>query len=622
MSLAHRRAGSFARASFIVAVAALLQSCGGGGSSNGSGGNGNGNGNGNDTTPGVTANTTTVSQAAEPGDLGPTGAITLTVTNPPDEGLFVGGNFSANGIEAIDLVTLNETQAQVVVYFRLPGSLPDGTYDDDITLQVCLDDACNDEIRGSPLAFTTHYTVSGGRAATIDRDTVELEVDSQDPNNKRETIRVTLDEFAEGGFYVEAEQSTNAVLETYVVTQSQTDANVDITFKSGSEVGTGPHDDTVTIRVCYESSCARQLEGSPFTVTTRLNVSVGAEPGFAPMPFLSRVALPHDVVDAEFDKALNALVMVSNQPSNAIYVYDVATGVERSQALPKRPMAVSVAPDGQTAAVGHDALVSVFDLTTLGQPGAPDPTLLNVSSDMFDIVLDGNGFVHVFPLTDQWEQPHSIEIATNTETLGNASIYDSTRARLHPNGQWIYTADNGLSPSDIAKLDITSGAAAALYDSPYHGDYEMCGNLWFSEDGATIYTACGNTFRSSADQAQDMIYTGGLELSPSDFYGWQVRSLSQSDADDEIALIESERYTCEIVPGSAGPCYTHLALYESQFLNKLATYAIGPVSVDGQDYAQHGLYVFHDPLTGHKLVIGKALDSPDPLQAYFLSVVE
>jgi hypothetical protein len=622
MSLAYRRTGSFARVSIIVAIAALLQSCGGGSGGNGNGGNGNGNGSGNDTTPGVTANTTTVTESAEAGALGPSGFVTLTVTNPPDEGLFVAGQFSTNGIETIDLVTLNETQAQVVVYFRLPGSLQDGTYDDDIGLQICLDDACDDEIRGSPLAITTHYTVSGGRAATIDRDTVELEVDSQDSSNKRETIRVTLDEFAEGGFHVEAEPSTNAILDTFVANQSQTEANVDVTFMAGTDVGTGAHDDTVTIRVCYEPTCARQLEGSPFTVTTRLTVSVGAEPDVDPMPFLSRVALPHDVVDVEFDKALNALVMVSNQPSNAIHVYDVATGVERSQALPKRPMAVSIAPDGQTAAVGHDALVSVFDLTTVGQTGAPDPTLLNVSSDMFDIVIDGNGFVHAFPLTDQWVQPHSIEIATNTETLGNALIYDRTRARLHPNGQWIYTADNGLSPSDIAKLDITSGTAEGLYDSPYHGDYGMCGDLWFSEDGQTIYTACGNTFRSSADQAQDMIYTGGLELSPSDLYGWHVRSLSQSAADEEIALIEAERYACEILPGDVGPCYTHLALYESQFLNKLATYAIGPVTVDGQDYAQHGLFVFHDPLTGHKLVIGKALGSPDPLQAYFLSVVE
>ena len=151
----------------------------------------------------------------------------------------------------------------------------------------------------------------------------------------------------------------------------------------------------------------------------------------------------------------------------------------------------------------------------------------------------------------------------------------------------------------------------------------MCGNLWFSEDGETIYTACGNAFRSSATQAQDMIYTGAMELTPSDYtYGWRIHSLSESEQGDEIALVEDDDYACDIWPGEAGPCYSHFARYERQSLAKLATYSMGLVTVDGFDYAQRGMHVFHDAANGRKYVIGRAVNSPDQLQTYFLSVVE
>src|SRR5205823_14490036 len=85
--------------------------------------------------------------------------------------------------------------------------------------------------------------------------------------------------------------------------------------------------------------------------------------------------------------------------------------------------------------------------------------------------------------------------------------------RLHPGGASIYTATNGLSPANIEKLNISGGTASYAYGSPYWGDYSICGNLWISENGARIYTACGNVFRSTADQATDMRYMGRVNES-------------------------------------------------------------------------------------------------------------
>ena len=115
------------------------------------------------------------------------------------------------------------------------------------------------------------------------------------------------------------------------------------------------------------------MQGSPFSVSSTFTVGTVPEPGVTPLDVASRVALPHDVIDAEFSKTLNRIVMVGNYPANALYLYDPASGTEQQQALSAIPIAVSISPDGLTAAVGHDATITVVDLTMVGQPGAPAP---------------------------------------------------------------------------------------------------------------------------------------------------------------------------------------------------------------------------------------------------------
>src|SRR5207247_2440005 len=158
--------------------------------------------------------------------------------------------------------------------------------------------------------------------------------------------------------------------------------------------------------------------------------------------------------------------------------------------LPVAPTAVSVAPGGMTAAAGHNGWVSHVNLS----PAAITSTFA-VSADVLDVVLAANRYAYAFPRHDQWETIRCINLTTGAETQsGVSSIYAGTLAKLHPNGTAIYGADNGLSPSDIEKYDISGGTARYLYDSPYHGDFPMCGDLWISNDGLRIFTRCGNVF--------------------------------------------------------------------------------------------------------------------------------
>jgi hypothetical protein len=249
--------------------------------------------------------------------------------------------------------------------------------------------------------------------------------------------------------------------------------------------------------------------------------------------------------------------------------------------LPLTPTAVSVSPDGLFAAVGHNGWISYIDLSA--------NSLIKtfaVTTDVLDIILDGNGYVHAFPRRDQWAKISSINIATEQEVLSSGySIYAGTLARLHPDGTSIYGADNGLSPSDIEKYDISAGTAAYLYDSPYHGDFSMCGNLWIAEDGLRIFTRCGNVFRSSSDQAQDMTYNGALEN-----LGGQIVSLDHSGETGMVSTIVRD----SVYSNPNSLLDTQIHFYNYDFLTDAGSVNLPDFTVGSNTFAAHGKFVFHN----------------------------
>lgn len=397
---------------------------------------------------------------------------------------------------------------------------------------------------------------------------------------------------------------------------SDTEALVTLRFAQPSQSSPGTYDGAVTILVCYDQACASPLDGSPLTIQTHYTITGDLpQSDLDPITPSSISALAHDVVDAEYSAVLDEVVMVASYPASALYLHDPHTGTVRQLALVKTPTAVSVGPDGHHAVVGHDGLLSYVDLDMVGQPGYV-PVTWPVSADVLDIVLAGNGYAYAFPRYDQWESIRSIRLSTGVETLGGESIYAGTLARLHPSGSKMYGADNGLSPSDIERYEFSGGTAQLVYDSPYHGDYAMCGNLWFSRNGANIFTACGNIFRASDVRNLDMRYAGSLSLSTDQLYGYRITSLSQSDSKSEVALLEAPPYCSQ---GSS--CEDRFRLYESSYFSSIGTYWVPNMKVSGNDYRQHGLFVFHDAAGTARILITRLEGMPNPDAEYYLSVM-
>lgn len=220
-----------------------------------------------------------------------------------------------------------------------------------------------------------------------------------------------------------------------------------------------------------------------------------------------KLVLKGDVIDAEYSKTKDQLVFVSSNPSK-ITIYNTSTANTDDIPLIYTPTCVSISQDGETAVVGHDGHISYINLRTKSIIKT-----YSVSCYALDVVLGNNKWAYVFPKENQWTYLRCINMNTldsHEEPSTGNQIYAGTKGRLHPSGKYIYGADNGVSPSDIEKFDIQNGSAKLIYDSPYHGDYPMNGNLWFSEDGNRIFTRGKTVLKTSEIKSQDMIYNGRI----------------------------------------------------------------------------------------------------------------
>ncbi|WP_242393118.1 PKD domain-containing protein [Anaeromyxobacter oryzisoli] len=323
--------------------------------------------------------------------------------------------------------------------------------------------------------------------------------------------------------------------------------------------------------------------------------------------------LGHAVVDAEYSRALERVVIVGTSP-NRLYLADPVGMTEQSVDLSLAPTSVSVSPDGLHAAVGHNGWVSYVRLSPA--PLVVEKTIAT-TADVLDVVLAGNGWIYAFPRVDQWAEIHCLEISTAKEVLSaDWSIYAGTKAKLHPGGTSIYGADNGVSPSDIEKYDIASGTAKYLYDSPYHGDYAMCGDLWISEDGLRIFTACGNTFHSNTVQGttagSDMTYAGALEGTAR--VRWVDHSLA---AHRVLAIPAADPWAYPPQPAADA----ELRVFSDDYLARQETVALPHLGISGTGYLVHGRFVFFSKDGTRRFVLGQVDASsgllvPDALVAY------
>jgi hypothetical protein len=227
---------------------------------------------------------------------------------------------------------------------------------------------------------------------------------------------------------------------------------------------------------------------------------------------------------------------------------------------------------------------------------------LPVTIKVYDLALGPNNWVYA-SMQGGWGTAVSIDIATGIEVKQDL-LYRGERFRIHPNGASLYAVESGSYPNDVNRFSIAEGAMKYQYDSPYHGDYSICGPLWFTEDTRMI-TGCGTVLRTANTQNEDLKYAGTLS-------GISGRLISASHS--------AARRIIAVLPEPAQNADSQLTLHDDQFLSLAGKLTLPAFPAGGAAIKSVGRHVFWNKASSRILVVMQAA-SGDALNDFALHTV-
>jgi outer membrane protein assembly factor BamB len=163
----------------LILLLAVVAGCGGGGGGNGSATTGSTTGNqGSAPSASITASPTSVTElAATSGPAPDTSIFTYVAASTGGGTYYIDGHFTDNGIASATQV-LSGIGTLITLTFKLPAVLGPGTYDDTVTIVGCYDQACTQQVAGSPITIPVTYTVSLGQSQISSVDPTSVQAGS------------------------------------------------------------------------------------------------------------------------------------------------------------------------------------------------------------------------------------------------------------------------------------------------------------------------------------------------------------------------------------------------------------------------------------------------------------
>lgn len=337
------------------------------------------------------------------------------------------------------------------------------------------------------------------------------------------------------------------------------------------------------------------------------------DPDAPPLEFVSRTTLSHNTVDVAWSKALDRLVLIADYPRPALHVRSADGQQTASINLPRVPRSLSLSPDGLSAVVAQDAVLTQLDLSDLANGGSGTPQHRRVPIPIGSVVHDGSGFAHAFPQFRELGMPAtSLNLASGEQSPAARSPFGSGKALLARGQNAIYFVEF----SGIDKFDIASNALIYTSNRFPDSDIRECGSGWIREEETQMITACGSLVRLSADDASDLEFITNITLSQSS----QIASVSHREAAKEFAVIEQTTSAC----GSSfafDECRTRLALFEDNFVQRTDLRALPGITVDSTDHVQRGLFAVHDTDGQSLFLISSLIGDVDPAKKFYLTRV-
>ena len=386
------------------------------------------------------------------------------------------------------------------IYYNNAASQGAGTYSDIITIKVCYDAPCSQQVPGSPVTIPVTYTVTGNpiSSATFGYfpPLVQLETASTTAAASTVTLNLTGSNMPSYGAYVFAKGgSGNLVTNTQFQQTSSPSvgsggATLTASLSPGANVSPGIYSDTLQVSICFDAACNKPAVGSPWTVSLQYIIAATAGRDYD-MKTLNIIA--SDVVWSPTAGKLFGLIPgYSSVNPNTITQIDPTSGtLDRSVSLggvSVVPGTLAISDDGQylyvgvlTSAVAYSVQRVVASSLTL------DTTFALPSQQVIDAIGVAPG------------QPHTFAVGLSNPLPPSVVVYDDATQRAQ-----------GFSPANL----FTWGADAthAFAFNANYPDTPTISSLSVSSSGLASAQSTGVTTVSTSP-------IGMLYLNPNVYLG-------------------------------------------------------------------------------------------------------
>ncbi len=294
--------------------------------------------------------------------------VLLTVANPPQVALPYKITVSGTAVSSANVTWDSSSSGKLAIQLPDPASLGQGTYSGVVHLMVCNDAGCTQSIKGSPVDIRVTYEVADDATFSFNQPSWRYQATTADMFAQTVGFSLYLQNIPSTGLFIRPHQGSSGFLtdETYHTVEDSSGGvtlYIDLTVASPASVGSGFFKQNLTIEICYDADCTRQLVGSP--ITQPLSYYVFMTPG------KEYTLVNADVVgttDVAYDAASQKLVVTAlnnyyTSNTGAVAQLDPATGaVGTKLVLSEDLMRVALSDDGQYAYAASSSTPTIHRL--------------------------------------------------------------------------------------------------------------------------------------------------------------------------------------------------------------------------------------------------------------------
>ena len=255
----------------------------------------------------------------------------------------------------------------------------------------------------------------------------------------------------------------------------------------------------------------------------------------------TQIEIPEDILDTLFLPNSGDIALLSSRPEYKLTIIDSDNILLSSTPLLVKPSKMALSEDGKQIVISADSKVYLVDIND-----TTNPSLLKtftVPAELADIVMH-KGYIYTLEGYTSWVDLYSINMDDSSYSKLEHASYGNATMQLNRSLEALYIIDSGVSPQDIEKVDISTGDAVELYDSPYHGDYEFCSKILITSTNQLL-TGCGVQLTMSNIKTEDMLYDGTF-ISPNflknDYNRFEtnIRTMDINEVLNNIAIAMGE----------------------------------------------------------------------------------